>query len=79
MNKKGFFTGLIILVVLLVAVLVPFSTAIADMNILSDGTWRSYDTLESEWTSLSFDDSSWRFAYEDYHDYRAPVLGASLI
>lgn len=47
-------------------------------TILSDGSWKSYDKQIQGWEDLSFDDSTWRNAYENYPPW-SPVLGASKI
>jgi hypothetical protein len=36
------------------------------MRIISDDTWKSYDSLQSEWETVDFDDSQWRNAYVPY-------------
>jgi hypothetical protein len=36
------------------------------LRIISDDTWKSYDSLQSEWETVDFDDSQWRNAYAPY-------------
>lgn len=44
------------------------------LTIISDGTWKSFDSLVPGWTELAFDDSGWRNAYENYHPSDNPQL-----
>lgn len=36
------------------------------IKVLSDNTWKSYDSLQSGWETPGFDDSGWRYAYAPY-------------
>jgi len=39
----------------------------ADIHTIeTDATWKSFDSEQAGWNQLTFDDSSWRNAYEDY-------------
>ena len=38
-------------------------------RIISDGSWRSYNQIQTGWNLLGYDDSSWRYAVEYYGNY----------
>ena len=43
------------------------------MKVLSDNTWKSYDTLQTCWETPGFDDSGWRNAYAPYPNKDHPT------
>ncbi|RWX42836.1 Repeat domain-containing protein [Candidatus Electrothrix aarhusensis] len=57
----------------LVSFVGPGSNAVESINILSDGTWKSYDSLQPGWEAADFDDSNWRNAYAPYPNYSQPT------
>lgn len=38
-------------------------------TIISDGSWKSYNQVQAGWNLLSYDDSSWRYAFQYYGNY----------
>lgn len=44
------------------------------ITVATSGEWRSWDAFQSGWADLSFDDSLWRNAYEDYTTHPDPAV-----
>jgi hypothetical protein len=57
----------VLLLVLVGVFLCSISIASATtITVATSGEWTSWDAYQAGWADLSFDDSSWRNAYEDY-------------
>ena len=50
-----------------------FNFAQVNVKVLSDNTWKSYDTLQTGWETPGFDDSGWRNAYAPYPNKDHPT------
>ncbi len=49
------------------------------VSIVSDGSWKSFDSEQTGWNTVGFDDSSWRNAFENYATTGEPFPGAKVI
>jgi hypothetical protein len=66
MKKAFILCSLLIVNALIVMLVVNSAFAAESIKILSDNSWKSYDSLQAGWESPGFDDSGWRNAYAPY-------------
>jgi hypothetical protein len=50
------------------------SVSASTITVATSGEWTSWDAYQNGWADLSFDDSSWRNAYEDYASHPPTTL-----